>query len=164
MAKTVDAKLVNPFIESTLECLTQMAGMKPERKRLYLKEDDEMHGEVSGVIGLSDGITGNCLVSFPLDMAERIVAAFLGETPPIATAMVHDGIGEVANMVAGGAKRRFSELGFRFSISTPTVVAGKRPTKLFNPPHSVSIAIEFTPHPDWPGTFLIEIATKPDEK
>jgi chemotaxis protein CheX len=122
-----------------------------------------MHGDVSGVIGLSKFITGNCLVSFPEDMAHRIVSAFLMEEPPVAIDMLHDGIGEVANMVAGGAKRRLADRGFAFSISTPTVVAG-RPTDIYNPAETVSIACEFSAHPDWPGTFLIEVATKPTEK
>ncbi|TVR42899.1 MAG: chemotaxis protein CheX [Planctomycetota bacterium] len=163
MAKTVDVNLINPFIESTLECLQQMAGCQPSRKRVFIKKDTEMHGNISGVIGLSNGITGSCAVSFPQILAERIVAAFLGEELPLDEQMIHDGIGEVANMVAGGAKMRFSKSGFNFSISTPTVIAGS-PTQLWNPAEVVSIACEFTARSDWEETFLIEVATKPADK
>ena len=122
-----------------------------------------MHGSISGVIGLSNGITGSCAVSFPGSLAERIVASFLGESIPMDESIIHDGIGEVANMVAGGAKMRFANSGFNFSISTPTVIAGK-PTQLWNPAEVVSIACEFTARPDWEETFIIEIATKPKDK
>ena len=79
--------------------------------------------------------------------------------------MVQDGIGEIANMVAGGAQRAFATAGngYRFDISTPTVIAGE-PVKLFNPQDTVSIACEFSAEPDWPETFLIEIALKPTDK
>ena len=163
MAKTIDVNLINPFIESTLECLEQMAGCQPERKRIFIKKDVEMHGNISGVIGLSNGITGSCAVSFPGLLAEQIVASFLGEELPVAESIIHDGIGEVANMVAGGAKMRFANAGFNFSISTPTVVAGD-PTQLWNPAEVVSIACEFTARPEWEETFIIEIATKPKDK
>lgn len=163
MAKTVDVNLINPFIESTLECLQQMAGCQPVRKRIFIKKDNEMHGGISGVIGLSNGITGSCSVSFPKTLAERIICAFLGEEPPVEEQMLNDGIGEVANMVAGGAKMRFAKSGFNFSISTPTVIAGG-PSQLWNPVDVVSIACEFTARPDWEETFLIEIASKPTER
>lgn len=163
MAKTIDVNLINPFIDSTLECLQQMAGCQPQRKRVFVKKDMAMHGNISGVIGLSNGITGSCAVSFPQSLAERIVAAFLGESIPVAEQMIHDGIGEVANMVAGGAKMRFAKAGFNFSISTPTVIAGS-PTQLWNPNEVVSIACEFSAKPEWEETFLIEIASKPTDK
>jgi chemotaxis protein CheX len=163
MAKTIDVRLINPFIDATLECLKQMAGLDPRRLRLFVKTDATMHGEITGVIGLSKGITGSCSVSFPRALAERIVGSFLGEQPPLADAMITDGIGEVANMVAGGAKRRFADQGFSFSISTPTIITGT-PTKLLNPQDILSVAVEFQARPDWPETFLVEVASKPTDK
>ncbi|MFM2092366.1 MAG: hypothetical protein RLZZ127_2855, partial [Planctomycetota bacterium] len=53
---------------------------------------------------------------------------------------------------------------YKFAISTPTVIRGDSPTRLFNPVDTVAIACEFTADPDWPETFLIEIALKPQEK
>jgi chemotaxis protein CheX len=159
--KTIDVQLLNPFITATLECLTQMAGMTPERKRVFVKTDPMMHGYITGIIGMSNGITGSCSVSFPHNLAKHIVAKFMGESEATLTDdMVSDGIGEVANMVAGGAKRQFASSEYRFDISTPTVVMGS-PTALYNPVQTVSIACEFTASPLIPETFLIEIALKP---
>lgn len=164
MAKTIDVNLLNPFIAATLECLTQMAGAKPKRKRVFVKTDPQMHGDICGIIGMTNGITGSCVVSFPELLAKRIVARLLGDDPAtISPGMVEDGIGEVANMVAGGAKRKFVDTAYRFDISTPTVVHGE-PVKLFNPADTVSIACEFSADPAWPETFLIEIALKPKDR
>jgi chemotaxis protein CheX len=162
--KTIDVNLVNPFIEATIECLTQMAGMQPARKRLFIKNDPKMHGDVSGVIGMSRGLTGSCMVSFPMPLARRIVGGMLMEDPAALTPeMVNDGIGEVANMVAGGARRLFVAAGKQFDISTPTVISGD-PISMFNPGDVVSIAAEFTSKPEWPETFLVEVALKPTTK
>jgi chemotaxis protein CheX len=162
--KTIDVNLINPFIEATLECLKDMAGMQPVRQRIFLKTDPTMHGDVAGIIGLSRGITGSCVVSFPLVLARRIVAGMLMDEPDKLTLdMVNDGIGEVANMVAGGAKRRFSTTSYKFDISVPTVIAGT-PVALYNPQDVVSIACLFQAKPEWPEAFLIEIALKPGER
>jgi chemotaxis protein CheX len=159
--KTIDVQLLNPFISATLECLTQMAGMSPERKRVFIKTDPMMHGYITGIIGMSNGITGSCSVSFPQELARHIVGKFMGEDPGNLTdEMVSDGIGEVANMVAGGAKRQFANSEYRFDISTPTVIMGA-PTALYNPAETISIACEFIAAPTIAETFLIEIALKP---
>lgn len=165
MPKTIDVNLLNPFITAALDCLRQMAGAKPERKRVFVKTDPTMHGDICGIIGLANGITGSCVVSFPDSLARRIVARLLSEPneASISPSMIEDGIGEVANMVAGGAKRQFVNTPYRFDITVPTVVHGE-PVKLFNPADTVAIACEFTADPAWPETFLIEIALKPTEK
>lgn len=169
MAKTVDVQLVNPFLVATLDCMTVMGGLQPERKRLFLKTSPIMHGEIAGVIGLSQpggsgGITGSVVVSFPDSLARRIVSRLTGEKPEdLPRDMVLDGIGEVANMVGGGAKRLLAGGPYRFEISTPTILAGHN-VSLFNPPDTVSIACEFLAHPQWTETFLIELATRPVNK
>jgi CheY-specific phosphatase CheX len=164
MAKTVDVQLLNPFLVATLDCLTTMAGLKPERKRLFLKTSPVMHGDLAGVIGMTRGVTGSCVVSFPESLARKVVARLLGDQPANMTKdMIQDGIGEVANMVGGGAKRLLAMSDYKFDISTPTVLAG-HPIMLYNPPETISIACEFTAQPDWPETFMIELATKPVDK
>jgi chemotaxis protein CheX len=164
MAKTVDVQLLNPFLVATIDCMTVMARLKPERKRLFLKTSPIMHGDIAGVIGMAKGVTGSCVVSFPESLARRIVSTLLGEEPAELTKdMIQDGIGEIANMVGGGAKRLLATTAYRFDISTPTVLVG-RPIQLYNPPDTISIACEFTADPTFPETFMIELATKPVEK
>lgn len=167
MAKTIDVNLLNPFIDATCECLDQMSGLKPKRERLYIKKDALMFGDISGIIGMSNGITGSCIVSFTMPMAENIVASMLGEVVAGNEELVTDGIGEVANMVAGGAKRRFDGSEYSFDISTPTILRSGQPTpEIYNPSGSVCICCEFSVTCESGGqeTFTIEIALKPSEK
>lgn len=164
MAKTIDVQLLNPFILATLDCLTEMASLSPQRKRVFVKKDAQMHGDISGVIGMSKGITGSCVVSFPRRLATHVVARFMGEAEANLTdSMVSDGIGEVANMVAGGAKRRFHSTNLYFDISTPTMILGGK-TSMYNPLDITSIACEFIATPEIDETFIIEVALKPEDK
>jgi len=165
MAKTIDVKLLNPFVAATLECMSSMAGATPQRQRVFVKTDPLMHGEVTGMIGLSNGMTGSCALSFPMAMAKQLVGRFLGEEAHKITAeMVCDGVGETANMVAGAAKRAFVNLGMHFDISTPTVVMGGVPTAVHNPADTLNIACEFRLFPESDETFLLEIALKPTDR
>jgi chemotaxis protein CheX len=157
--RTIDMQLVRPFVDATTACLTQMTDVSPACVRTFIKDDPAMHGDIIGVIGLSGGLAGSCAVSFPEALARHIVARFLIEPESALTAaMVTDGVGEIANMVAGGAKPHFAMRGFRFSISTPTVVVGAR-TRLFDPGGVACFASEFT-LAGMPGSFLVEIALR----
>ena len=120
-----------------------------------------MLGAVSGIIGMSNGVTGSCTVSFPVSLADRVVEAMLGSSTDGDMEMIGDGIGEVANMVAGGAKRLFHGTDFNFEISTPTVIrAGEEPPAIYNPSGSVSICCEFLAMPDDEDSFFVELAVK----
>ena len=158
--RSIDVQLVHPFIEATIACLTQMADIRPTCLRAFIKEDPLMHGEITGVIGLTGGLTGSCVISFPMDLARFIVARFLREAEASVTeAMIADGIGEVANMVAGGAKSHFAAGGLRFAISTPTLIIGAQAC-LYNPGGTASFACEFALTPTASDTFLVEVATR----
>jgi chemotaxis protein CheX len=161
MPPKLDVGIINPFIEATLQCLQEMAGLRPRRAELYLKRDARMLGDINGVIGMANGLCGSCVVSLPTSLAERIVAALLGEDCTGNEALVQDGIGEVANMIAGGAKRRFHDADHRFDISTPTVIAGHGPLEMHNPKGSICVCCEFQAHPDWPERFAVEVAVIP---
>jgi chemotaxis protein CheX len=161
--KSLDVTIINPFINATLACLSQMAKIESKRERIFVKTNAKMHGSVTGIIGLTNGITGSVAVSFPHNLAKLIVARLLGDSPDkLSEAVIGDGIGEVANMVAGGAKRAFAETEHRFNISTPTVIMGDQ-TSMFNPAPAVTIAAEFSTSISQTETFLIEIAFRPNK-
>ena len=63
MAKTIDVQLFNAFFEAAVESLELMANLKIQRKNLFIKPDDQLHGDIYGVIGLSQGMVGNCAVA-----------------------------------------------------------------------------------------------------
>ena len=76
--------------------------------------------DVSCVITFSGGVEGPIVLGFWEDSALRIAAALGGESLAPRSADFADAIGELTNMIAGGAKSRL--LGTSASISCPSVI------------------------------------------
>lgn len=119
------AEYVNPFITSTSEVFKTMVGIEPERGNLYIKSDEKFPYDISGVIGLAGQASGFVVISMTEKLALKVVENFLGEKKTSLDDDVMDAIGEILNMIAGGAKQVFSKTGISFKISIPNVVVGK---------------------------------------
>lgn len=122
---TVNVEFINPFVDATFNVFRTMAGMEVERKKLFLKDDHKMFGDLSGVMGLSGAASGTVVVSMPERLACILVGNLLGEPPAEAlTSDTCDGVGELVNMIAGQAKAALTKTKYNFSISLPSVVSG----------------------------------------
>lgn len=120
------AEYINPFIESTYTVFTTMINLEPVKENLYLKDDNKTTYDISGIIGIAGDLAGSVVISLPEELALRIVSNFLGEEKKVLDHEVIDGIGEILNMIAGGAKKIFSDRHkVRFKISVPSVIVGK---------------------------------------
>ncbi len=126
IANGVNVEFVNPFIQSTVDVLQTMAQAKSvSRKALYLKKDYNMFGDISGVMGLSGKAVGSVVVTLPENLAAKLVASMLGmDANGLAKEEIHDGVGELINMISGKAKAELANTDYQFVISLPTIVAG----------------------------------------
>ncbi len=121
----LDVKLINPFIEATMEVFRTASGMEIIRKDLFLKKNYRMFGDVSGVMGLNGEASGTVVISMSSKLACDLVGRMLGEEPePTVSETVRDGVGEVVNMIAGRAKAVLAGSEYHFQISLPAVIAG----------------------------------------
>ena len=120
------AEFVNPFLTSLLNVLETMANLSLSPKKPRLKKKSEVaKGDVSGLIGLVGPKTkGSFSVTFEEELALEIMNRMLGEKPKSIDADVTDMVGEITNMVTGGAKRILAEKGFDFDMASPIVVSG----------------------------------------
>lgn len=122
---SVNVEFINPFIEATKNVFTTMCQMSVERKRLFLKDDHKMLGDISGVMGLTGAATGSVVISLPGKLACFVVGKMLGEAPkPTLDPDVCDAVGELINMIAGQAKAMLVKTKYHFTISLPSVVSG----------------------------------------
>ncbi|RMG87876.1 MAG: chemotaxis protein CheX [Candidatus Dadabacteria bacterium] len=119
------AEILNPFLAATLDVLKTMAGIEPQRGQPRLKGADEGSFDISGLVGLSGQLQGYVALSFRESAALYVVSRFLGEPVADLGGQVRDGVGELANIVAGGAKRVLADQGYDLKISIPTVVVGR---------------------------------------
>ncbi len=126
MGTSPKVELITPFIEAAKETFQTMVSMELRRKEVFLKQGFDMYGDISGVVGLSGVTTGTCALSLSNELAEDVVRALLmtpeGESLPEED--LRDGVGELVNMVAGGAKTRLSASQYTFNITLPTIISG----------------------------------------
>lgn len=144
MPPSLKIELIAPFIDATKETFQTMVTMQVRRKEVFIKQGYEMYGDVSGVIGLSGTTTGTCALSMPSALAERAIRTML-MTPDdelLAESEVRDGVGELINMIAGGAKTKLSTTPYKFNITLPTIISGG-PHEVFHRASTYCVVIVF---------------------
>ncbi|MFU8819827.1 MAG: chemotaxis protein CheX [Desulfurivibrio sp.] len=121
------AELINPFLKATKNVIETMAQTQVKSGQPHVKKDNLAYGEVTGVIGMSsDTISGSMIVSFSANAILKIVANMLMESPRLKIdEVVVDAVGEITNMICGGAKAELARINHKFDLATPTMVVGK---------------------------------------
>ncbi len=147
---------INPFIKSTLNLFKTMIGMMPTQGKPYVKTDDSVTHDVSGIIGLTGQASGSVVLSFSTSAALKIAGAFMGTEVTELNQDVTDAIGEMTNMVSGGAKAELNKFGFNISISIPSIVIG-REHRISKPKDVPCVMVPFTTEF---GDFSVEVSLK----
>jgi chemotaxis protein CheX len=114
---------INPFLLSAISAFETMLGCKLSRGTPYVKNGPQPEHEVSGVIGLSGKARGTVVLSLSREAALNATAILLQEPVKEINGDVTDAVGELTNIIAGGAKARLEHLSM--SVSLPTVITGK---------------------------------------
>ncbi len=123
MASPVKVEHINPFISATLETFKSMMRTTITPGKIILVKGAHLSYDISGIIGLSGGAKGTVTLSFPKITALKTVSEFIGEKVVTMDDTVKDAIGELANIVAGAAKKDLTQ--YKISISLPTVIIGE---------------------------------------
>lgn len=119
-------EFINPFLQTIVNVLETMADVKATPGKPQIKEDDTANGDVTGVIGMaSDQMKGSLALTFTSAAIFDIARRMLGDNVTEIDSTVTDLVGELTNMVTGGAKRMLAEQGYDFDMAIPAVVAGK---------------------------------------
>ena len=121
----MDVKIINPFINATLNVLETMAFTKSAAGKPYLKKDNVACGDVSGVIGFTGEKNGTVAVTFDEACILKIVSNMFGEKMTEINNEITDAVGEITNMISGQARKELEEIGKKFAGAIPTVISGK---------------------------------------
>ena len=150
----MDSSLIAPFVESTRNVFATMLALDVRAGEPRTGRDSIPHHDVSGIIGMSGGITGAVALSFPVETAERVASLFGRAHLDHTREDFADAIGELVNMVAGGARAKFE--GESVSVTCPSVIVGGN--------HTVRGAKDMTavviPHTSEVGDFAVELALR----
>ena len=118
----MDPSLITPFIKSVQNVFATMLQLPVEVEEPQIKQAKATTYDVSAIIGMSGDCVGTVVLSFEEESALRIVALFTGAEVTSESPDFTDAVGELVNMISGGAKALFE--GRKASISTPSVVLG----------------------------------------
>ena len=116
-------RFINPFIQSVKNVFSTMLATDLLVSRPFVKVDDRLTSDVSALIGLSGDAVGCVALCFPMETATKVTGKFAGIEMSKEHEDFADALGELANMVAGGAKAKLD--GFTVRISLPNVVVGR---------------------------------------
>jgi chemotaxis protein CheX len=149
----MDPKLIVPLVNSIRAVFSTMVKVDVTICRPHVKIEPAPLYDVSGIIGLSGDLIGSIVVSFEAGAAAKIVSVFAGMELDPKGPDFPDAVGELANMIAGGAKKA---LGGLANITVPSVILGRGHTvaRLSDVP-CIVIPCE-TPV----GNFAVEISIK----
>lgn len=135
-----------------------MASLSPKADGPKLKTSDLPPGDITGIIPMnSPQAYGTLAVSFSEPVILHIAENMLGENFDSINDEIADLVGELTNMVTGGAKQMLEENGYDFDMATPTIITGKG-QKISHIDHSGGVVI--VPFATDAGDFYVEICFK----
>jgi chemotaxis protein CheX len=83
-------------------------------------------GTITGLIGIHGEVSGFVSLNLPEAVARAAVGGLLQDRFDKLTAQVIDGVGELANIIAGGIKRGLAGSKWGFShVTVPSVIVGR---------------------------------------
>lgn len=125
----MNADFINPFITALMNVMQTMAQTELVPGKPKKKSDDQAKGDISGLIGMvGEKVQGSMSISFDEGLVLEIMYKMLGEKPGAIDVDVQDMVGEITNMICGGAKNELDQKGYDFGMATPIVVSGKNHT------------------------------------
>ncbi len=162
----MDVRYINPFVESVKNFFSTMLDAELLVSKPFLTlQADEQRADVSAIIDITGDAEGWVALRFPMQSAVSTAWKFAGEYFSADEEHLIDAVGEMANIVAGRAKSKLSDL--NCVISPPHVTIGVRPA----PNHPTGMPRLVLPCNSQLGRFSVEaqlivqpgVQTKPVE-
>jgi chemotaxis protein CheX len=122
----VNVEYINPFIEATQNVLDVMVGVKSEKDFVFVKEDGDTLGDITGIIPLnSKKYLGSLAITFSKKVYLKVMSSMLDEEITDIDDDNKDGVAEFCNQVYGNARITLNKMGYELGPAFPTVVYGE---------------------------------------
>jgi len=118
----MNVEFINPFINALFNVLDMMAHTQLKPEKPHVKNGKRACGDISGLIG--EQAKGSMSITFEKSLVLKVMNRMLGETVEEINEDVCDMVGEITNMVIGGAKKELATNHYNFDMATPVVVSG----------------------------------------
>ncbi len=154
MSSSLDPSYVTAFVQATKKVFQTMLGLDVTFRDPIPGKLPYLANDISAIIRMTGGVIGTVVLSLPVASAEKIASAFVGSSVDMKSDDFADALGELVNMISGGAKANFAEK--QVCLSRPLVVMGEG-NALQQPSDSVSVSI---PCRSSYGDFAIDVSLK----
>jgi chemotaxis protein CheX len=115
----METEYLKPFVEGVTELVSTML----QSACSIAPNEGPQSADVSGIISLTGHLPVQVALSFPRTTATKMVAQLLAmDESEVDDAILGDGVGEMANIVAGMAKSRLSSEDSPLRLSLPSVI------------------------------------------
>lgn len=122
----MDARHINPFIESFTNIMPQIGFSDIQKGKLSLKGKELKCSGVLIIVGIVGSLKGNVVYSTSIDNAKKIASTMMMGMPVNELdEMAQSAISELTNMLTANAATSFSNMGVTIDISTPTLLHGE---------------------------------------
>ncbi len=138
MTSSFDPSYVTAFVEATKNVFQTMLGLEVTFGNPVPGQLPHLANDVSAIIRMTGGVIGIVVLSLPVASAEKIVSSFVGSPVDRKSDDFADALGELVNMISGGAKANFPEK--QVCLSRPSVIMGEGNT-VQQPSGSVCVSI-----------------------
>lgn len=144
------AEFITPFLSSAKSVLTTMAHVTVAAQPPVKVNTNIPQGDVAGVMSMATNkIVGQLIISFEDETILAIASNMLMEKFTVIDDDIRDTVGEITNMITGGAKSLMSEE-HDFGMTRPVSVMKKDyGSLLFNAPIQIIIPYQTSVGPFW---------------
>lgn len=121
----MDAKYINPFIDSFYNILPQIRFSNVTREDVTVKNSVESLGILIN-LGIVGDIKGNIVYNIEGENGKKIASKMMMGLPvEELNEMAQSALSELSNMLTANASINFSNIGVNVNISTPTLMYGQ---------------------------------------
>ncbi|HRU06260.1 MAG TPA: chemotaxis protein CheX [Candidatus Brocadiia bacterium] len=118
--------LVQALKDATLDAFA-MISQDPVVAHEAREPDENAEGcMLYGYIGMVGDKSGYVCLRTPKDVAEKLASAMLGNPAQLSPNEIKDAVGEMVNMIAGGASCKLAQASadFQFEVTLPSIIEG----------------------------------------
>ena len=121
----MNADFINPFLSSLSNVLATMAMLEVNSGQPSIKKTEAPAGDITGMITMdSPQTSGSLAISFSEAVILEIAERMLQEKFTQINKDIIDLVGELTNMITGGAKVILESKGYDFGMASPVVIQG----------------------------------------
>lgn len=118
------ADLINRFIDAAVSVLQAETGEPVSIGPICAHKTPYISEQITVLIGLTGSVQGIVLFGFSDRAAGLLVSRMIGQEMEGSDELIHSGIAEVGNVIAGTAVTAISSNGHNCTITPPSVIIG----------------------------------------